>query len=48
MSDTPAPRPPLDPQSALAGLEEQDTDEQIRTLDEMLEELSRRLSRAQG
>lgn len=48
MGDTPAPRPPLNPQVVLAHLEDQETDEQIRSLSELLEELTRRLSRAQG
>ena len=48
MSDTPAPRPPLSPQAVLAQLEDQETDDQIRSLGELLEELTRRLSRAQG
>ena len=46
MSDTPAPRPPLSPEVVLA--HHQETDEQIRSLGELLEELTRRLSRAQG
>ena len=48
MSDTPAPQPPLSPQAVLAQLEDQETDDQIRSLGELLEELTRRLSRAQG
>ncbi|MFT3942768.1 MAG: hypothetical protein QM705_02930 [Ancrocorticia sp.] len=48
MSDTPAPRPPLHPEAVLAQLADQETDEQIRSLGELLDELTRRLSRAQG
>ena len=48
MSDTPATRPPLSPLAVLAQLEDQETDDQIRSLGELLEELTRRLSRAQG
>ncbi len=48
MSDTPAPRPFYSSRAVLARLEDQETDEQIRSLGELLEELTRRLSRAQG
>lgn len=48
MSDTPAPRPPVSPHSVLEGLGGQGTDEQIHSLDQLLDELTRRLSHAQS